>query len=191
MGQPSSDLVGGGDGRRLILAPGPVWIRSQQRLTAAAQDCDNTRRPRRTRLSCLLRERAVTPMTANDSPDPGAREKTAPTQVATLLQRRRRSATAITESRTEPKKWRASHCGHAANRAGGERATACSPDSLNSIVGVTGESDLSLKAQSKFGRAVFNACQEYNDWRNTQAANLQRRAGGLSLAHPPIYVKGS
>jgi hypothetical protein len=63
-------------------------------------------------------------------------------------------------------------------------ATACSLTSLNSIVGNTQAKEIVVDG----GKAVFNACQEYEWLPMLATANLGRKERSLELAHPPMNV---
>jgi hypothetical protein len=70
-------------------------------------------------------------------------------------------------------------------------ATACSPTSLNSIVSNTQAKEIVVDGDANNGKAVFNACQEYERLPMLATANLERKAEILELAHPPMDVNAA
>jgi hypothetical protein len=70
-------------------------------------------------------------------------------------------------------------------------ATACSLTSLNSIVSNTQAKEIVVNGVASNGKAVFNACQEYEWLPMLATANLGRKAGDLELAHPPMNVNAA
>ena len=67
-------------------------------------------------------------------------------------------------------------------------ATAGSLTSLNSIVSNTQAKEIVVDGGANDGKAVFNACQEYEWLPMLATANLGRKEETLELAHPPMNV---
>jgi hypothetical protein len=145
-------------------------------------------------LSRLLREGAVPPAPASDCRTMGCERDRMRRRLPRDFPRRKRSAAADAERRTEPEKLAVPSLRAGSDVRGGDATAGQSGISQLKLSVVPGESIVSIVANrsaKQWQSSRQRLPKSTNGCRALATAKQERRSAVLVLAHPPVYVNGA